>query len=193
MQYDYYKVLEIPRDASVDDIRKAYRAKAKLVHPDVNNSPKANEVFQVVSEAYEVLTDETKRYLHDVKLNYVDNERANAERKKHYYGSSVRNDSFTNSNFSYDWNSFSQYAYKEKSDEDHYKASPFLYNAFFASGMFIGFIILMVCVTGTVKGYWPWPFSVIGVSGFVLVREGWRGMIGKKNWFSRILGRGRKQ
>ena len=57
MQYDYYKILEIPRTATLDDIKKAYRLKAKLVHPDVNNSPKANEVFAIVSEAYDVLSN----------------------------------------------------------------------------------------------------------------------------------------
>jgi hypothetical protein len=187
MQYDYYKVLEIPRSASLEDIKKAYRLKAKLVHPDVNNSPKANEVFQVVSEAYDVLTDETKRYLHDVKLNFIDTEKANAERKKHYYGSSVRNDSFSNANFNYDWNSFSQYAYKEKTDEDYYKRSPFLYNMFFASGMFIGFLIIIISLFGTVKHYWPWPFGLISISGLILVRGGWNGMMKKKSMFGKLL------
>ena len=49
--YDYYKILDISRDASLEDIKRAYRNKAKLVHPDINNSPKANEVFVVVKEA----------------------------------------------------------------------------------------------------------------------------------------------
>ncbi|MBL0330009.1 MAG: DnaJ domain-containing protein [Bacteroidetes bacterium] len=193
MQYDYYKILDIPRDASLEDIKKAYRLKAKLVHPDVNNSPKANEVFAVVSEAYDVLCDDQKRYLHDVKLNYYDTEKENAERKRQYYGTSVRNDSFSNpSNFNYDWNSFSQYAYKEKNDEDYYKQSPFLYNLFFASGMFIGFIIITVTIYGTLKNFWPLPFVLISISGFILVREGWRGMMGKQTMLNGILKRLKK-
>ncbi|MFL5763648.1 MAG: DnaJ domain-containing protein [Bacteroidia bacterium] len=189
MQYDYYKVLEISRDASTDEIRKAYRSKAKLVHPDVNNSPKANEIFLVVSEAYEVLLDDTKRYLHDVKLNYIDAEKANAERKKHYYGSSVKSNAANPANFNYDWNSFSQYAYKEKTDEDYYKANPFLYNMLFVSGMFIGFLIIIVCIMGSLQSYWAWPYSFISISGFVLVREGWNGMLKKKSIFGRLLKR----
>lgn len=176
--YDYYKILEIPRDASLDDIKKAYRIKAKLVHPDVNNSPKANEVFAVVNEAYDVLCDETKRYLHDVKLNYADTAKADAERKKHYYGSSVKNNSYTNS-FQYDWNSFENVAYKEKTDEDYYKQAPVFYNLFFLSGMTIGFIIIIVMLVGTFKHYWPFPFVLISITGFILVREGWKGMMGK--------------
>lgn len=195
MQYDYYKILEIPRTASIDDIKKAYRLKAKLVHPDVNNSPKATEVFAVVSEAYDVLCDEQKRYMHDIKLNYIDTEKINAEKKRQYYGNSAKNDTFsntTNANFNYDWNSSNQYVYKEKTDEDYYKQSPFLYNMFFASGMFIGFIIILVSVYGTLKNYWPFPFVLISISGFILIREGWRGMLGKKSLLGGVLKRLRK-
>lgn len=195
MQYDYYKILEIPRTASLDDIKKAYRLKAKLVHPDVNNSPKANEVFAVVSEAYDVLCDDQKRYMHDIKLNYIDAEKINAERKRQYYGNSVKNDTFsntTNTNFNYDWNSFSQYVHKEKTDEDYYRQSPFLYNLFFISGIFLGFIIIIVTLFGTFYNYWPVPFVLISISGFILVREGWRGMIGKKSLLGGVLKRLRK-
>lgn len=193
MQYDYYKILDIPKTASLEDIKKAYRLKAKLVHPDVNNSPKANEVFAVVSEAYDVLCDEQKRYIHDIKLNYIDSEKLNAERKRQYYGSSVKNDTFSNpTNFNYDWNSFSQYAYKEKTDDDYYKQSPFLYNLFFASGMFIGFIIIIVSIYGTLKNFWPLTFVLISISGFILVREGWRGMMRKSSMLSGMLKRFRK-
>ena len=182
--YDYYKILEIPRDANQEEIKRAYRAKAKLVHPDVNSSAKAHEVFTVVSEAYEVLMDENKRYLHNVKLNYADNVRSEAERKKQYYGSSVKNDSYSNpnNNLNFDWNAASK-AYKEKTDEDYRKANPFLYTAFFISGMTIGFIIVMISINGTVNHYWPAPFGLIGITGLIIVYEGWNGLIGKKNYF----------
>jgi hypothetical protein len=183
--YDFYKILDVPRDATQDEIKRAYRNKAKLVHPDVNSSPKANEVFAVVTEAYEVLTDEEKRYLHDLKLNYIDNLKNEAERKKQYYGSSVKNDTYTN--FHYDWNSFEKVAYKEKTDFDYYKKSPFFYNLFFASGMFIGFIIMIVSIVGTFKNYWPFPFILIAVPGFILIREGWRGIMKKKTILISLL------
>ena len=105
MLYDFYKILDIPRSASSEDIKRAYRNKAKLIHPDINNSPKANEVFVVVNEAYETLSDDHKRYLYDIQLNYIDAEKVNAERKKQYYGSSVKNDTFSNSShFQNEWN-----------------------------------------------------------------------------------------
>lgn len=193
MQYDYYKILEISRTASIDDIKKAYRLKAKLVHPDVNNSPKATEVFAVVSEAYDVLCDEQKRYMHDIKLNYIDTEKINAEKKRQYYGNSAKNDTFSNTaNTNSDWNSSNQYVYKEKTDEDYYKQSPILYNMFFASGMLIGFIIIIISIYGTLYNYWPIPFILISIPGFILVREGGRGLMGKKSLLGGVLKRLRK-
>ena len=193
MLYDYYKILDIPRTASLEEIKRAYRNKAKVVHPDINNSPKANEVFAVVNEAYEILSDEGKRYLHDIKLNFIDTEKANAERKKQYYGSSSKNDTYSNSsNFQNEWNSVSKVAYQEKTDEDYYKQSPVLYNLFFASGMSIGFITILVTCIGTFRHYWPFPYIVISVPGFILVREGWKGMMGKKTIISGAIKRLRK-
>ena len=188
MLYDYYKILEISRTASFQEIKLAYRTKAKMFHPDINNSPKANEIFAVINEAYEVLTNEKKRYLHDIKLNYADSIQKDAERKKQYYGSSAKNDSYTNTaNFHYNWNNFSNRSYKEKTDQDYYKRSPWIYNLFFASGMFVGFLIIIITITGTYNNYWPTPFILISIPGIILVREGWKGMIGKKNLYNQLI------
>ena len=64
-RYDYYQVLEIPRDASVDDIKAAYRKKAMKHHPDVSDEPDAEERFKRVQEAYETLTNTSKRTAYD--------------------------------------------------------------------------------------------------------------------------------
>src|SRR4051812_27832313 len=62
---DYYETLGVPRDASEEDIRKAYRRLARENHPDVNKEPGAEDRFKEVSEAYEVLRDEDKRAKYD--------------------------------------------------------------------------------------------------------------------------------
>lgn len=66
MQYkDYYKILGISREASVDEIKKAYRRLARKYHPDVSKEKDAEQRFKEVGEAYEVLRDAKKRDAYD--------------------------------------------------------------------------------------------------------------------------------
>ncbi|CAL0308792.1 unnamed protein product [Lupinus luteus] len=62
---DYYSTLRIPKSASVQEIKAAYRKLARQYHPDVNKEPGATEKFKEVSAAYEVLSDDKKRALYD--------------------------------------------------------------------------------------------------------------------------------
>lgn len=65
-QKDYYELLGVSREASQDDIKKAYRKLAMKYHPDRNpNDKEAEEKFKEISEAYEVLSDEKKRKQYD--------------------------------------------------------------------------------------------------------------------------------
>ena len=66
MKYkDYYATLGVKRDASPDDIKKAYRKLARQYHPDVNTSGDASKKFKEVNEANEVLSDPDKRKRYD--------------------------------------------------------------------------------------------------------------------------------
>jgi len=52
---DYYEILGLKTDASIDEIKKAYRKKARLYHPDINPSADAKDMFICITEAYEFL------------------------------------------------------------------------------------------------------------------------------------------
>jgi molecular chaperone DnaJ len=63
---DHYAVLGVRRDASTDEIKKAYRRLARELHPDVNPDPVTQDRFKEITQAYEVLSDPEKRQMYDL-------------------------------------------------------------------------------------------------------------------------------
>jgi len=62
---DFYEILGVSRDASEDEIKSAFRKKARTLHPDVNKSPDAEEKFKELGKAYDTLIDSNKRATYD--------------------------------------------------------------------------------------------------------------------------------
>src|SRR5262249_11955169 len=62
---DYYQLLEVPRTATEDEIKRAFRRLARELHPDVSDAPDAEKRFREVAEAYQVLSNAEPRELYD--------------------------------------------------------------------------------------------------------------------------------
>ena len=65
MSKDYYRVLGIDKNASDDEVKRAYRKLALQYHPDKNSDPEAEDMFKDIKEAYDILGDRDKRAAYD--------------------------------------------------------------------------------------------------------------------------------
>ena len=89
---DYYSILEVPRNASASDIKKAYRKLALKWHPDKNPDCQddATKKFKEISEAYEVLSDDKKKSIYDKYgkegLNPAGSSSGRSRRHRHEFG-----------------------------------------------------------------------------------------------------------
>ena len=68
---DYYEILGVSSLASSDEVRKAFRMLSRRYHPDVSKEENAEEIYQKITEAYEVLGDEDKRRDYDLNYSYL--------------------------------------------------------------------------------------------------------------------------
>lgn len=188
MLQNYYEILGVTSTSSTDEIRKAFRAKAKMLHPDVSSAPNAAEKFRQVNEAYEVLIDAQKRYLFDIQLE--SRLRKEPTRKVHpkAYGSSKADQSFH-----YDWESISKAAQarKQQKEQEHYlfRANGLMLQFLYVFGMFMGFVVIGITLWAVWLEYWPTPGIVASAPGIFMVKEGWQGITGQQTWLSSIFGK----
>ena len=183
MHSDHYGILGVSRGATPEEIKRAYRSKAKLCHPDVNSSPESNQLFILLNEAYETLSDEQKKFLYDLKFKY------SIKDNYYKYGNSRANQyeqkrSANPASFHYDWESFNKLRQPKKRTIT--KGNKIVFTLFSLSLMFIGFLIIMVTAMFIYIHLWPKIFAVIAIPGILIVEECWCAITDQKSIFKRI-------
>lgn len=82
---NYYQILGVKYDASEEQIKAAYKLKAKIYHPDVSSIPDAGEIFKHISNAKDVLLDPNKRIMYDYKIGIKGFKQQQNERQQYNY------------------------------------------------------------------------------------------------------------
>ena len=157
LRYDHYKVLGIPRDADTRTIKRAYREKAKSVHPDHNASPRAAEVFNAVAEAYEVLSDPHRRRIYDQRLFHyhpvgampdLDRKRSREDARP----AAVR------------------------SRRDDLEVPLWVFYGLHATGLLFGLVLVFGILFKIVFVGWPYAMVVFCAPGLLLIPDGYEGL-----------------
>ncbi len=123
---NYYTILGVAKDASQDDIKRAYRKKAKEFHPDVNKAPEAQDMMKKVNAAYDVLSDPQKKQHYD---RFGQNPQNNYSNQSQYQGNTqYQGYGFDNSMFE---EMFRQFYQQSNAQQQQYRqqrrvVSPFM-------------------------------------------------------------------
>jgi hypothetical protein len=134
MQKDYYNILGIPANSTVDEIKRAYRKKARLFHPDINPSPDAKDLFIQITEAYDfLLINHEKIRADDQAYN-----QAMEDWRKYRQDRSRKRAS-----------AYARTSYSNFKNSSYYKST----RIFDGATIIIGFIISILVIVYTIFGY----------------------------------------
>lgn len=155
LRYDHYKVLSVPRDATPERIKRAYRERVKDWHPDRNPSPRAADVFQAVHEAYLVLSDAEQRQRYDERLQfYRQAVPPTAPDPRHRPHHSVRYE-------------------PEEPDRPVHR---FAFYGLHLTGLLFGIALVLGILIGITFLGWPLYMLFFAVPGLAVIPDSWEGL-----------------
>ena len=138
MENNYYKILGVGINSSEEKLKEAYRNLAKKHHPDVNRSENSQKHFQLVSLAYEVLSDPIKRKKYDLLMKYGVQLKPESEQQPKHPDPRYRPKSGV-------YSAFQNIRRKKTKKKD--KHTRLLAGVLFGSMAFIGLVVLVFAIT----------------------------------------------
>lgn len=160
MLYDYYKILGVERNATVSQIKLAYRRKAKLYHPDVNASASAHDYFTILNTANDTLCDEKKRKRYDLKLEYEQFRATTAATQQEQ----------THRDPAYRRNPEREQTQPKEEEKDFEPSSP-LFRFFLFAIMFIGMLCIFIPTLAVYHNVINYGVLLLFFPGFFMIRD----------------------
>lgn len=153
LRYDHYKVLGVPRNASPQHIKRAYRERVKQCHPDRSDAANAAQVFHAVHDAYDTLIDAERRARYDERLRFY--REASAPMYQH------------------------RYAREQRHEEEEVPDRPVHRFAFFGlhlTGLLFGVTLVTGILTGVIFLGWPVYTLLFSVPGIAVIPDSIAGL-----------------
>lgn len=169
MRYDHYKLLGIPRRANKAEIKRAYRRKAKICHPDLNPSPKAQRVFVAVQEAYETLMDPIARKQYDEKLAYHRPWRPEDDQRRNHHNAAYQR----------------ARRMRRRREEDK-PISPVMFYGLHIVGLLFGSLVVGRTIVGFLMDDWGLHMVLFGIPGLAIIPDSLIGLLGKKSMLTKL-------
>lgn len=155
-------MLGVAQTATSDEIKAAYRRRAKVYHPDVCEDPRSKETFQILNTAYKVLMHPQKRRSYDQALTLLNATKMSPQKLKTAFNNMAR----------------------AKSSSPHAPHVPIpkklpkgAIKFLFAYGVFIGVILLTSTISLILSSLWPFWMGWMAFVGLVLIADGTQGLI----------------
>lgn len=149
---DHYSVLGVPRDATADAIREAYRQAAKRTHPDRDPSPQATQRFMAVHRAYSTLRDPLLRLAYDARFQPP---------PRHPDPRYVRRP---------------QASRPVVDDGPDIDTRSWMFIGLHLTGLVFGLVLVGGILAGITFSDWPWPAIVLTVPGLLVIPDAWKGL-----------------
>ncbi|MFB6257964.1 MAG: J domain-containing protein [Flavobacteriales bacterium] len=202
MMPNYYQILELPYNASASDIKRAYREKAKNCHPDISRSDQAKKEFQLLNQAYSILSDAEKRKKYDLILLYQYSAiHHHSKRRRRQYGHRQHRQ---------------RQAHRKQGTKGpmtstakgyrYYKPDPppIFKFGIYVTGIVFGSSLFTLTTISLFTNGWPLVSAFVLVPATIVTYQGWSGMNEHRNaagrnflqgWvrFLKLLGKGREK
>ncbi len=173
MEYNYYKILGISSKATRFEVKRAFREKAKLFHPDSMSNQRSKEAFQVINDAYRVLSDEHKRQEYDIKLGVLTASASkNKAKQPPQYKEKPERSRPTR-----------DCTYYQSMRAPQFEPHPIIKYFFYFVGIVFSTTLLMSLVYHLQAGKWPYIMVIIAIPALIVLHDACLGILGFKPRF----------